>query len=213
MRVEFDGFLFDGDERVVSKDGQPLHLTPKAFELLQFLIETRPRAVAKQELRDRLWPDVIVDEANLKNLVAEIRDALGERGRSVIRTVHRFGYAFHAAIPERIAVHARLLEGERVHALQAGENIVGRAAPCQVIVDFSGVSRRHARIRAEDGRYVLEDLGSKNGTWRNDERVREPVMLADGDRLRFGAVELTFRCVPPETTTLHSTPASSSGRR
>ena len=91
MRVQFDEFAFDGERRELRRLDEPVHLTPKAFELLELLIEQRPRAVRKDELRDRLWPDVVVEEANLKNLIAEIRAAVGG---DVIRTVQRYGYAF-----------------------------------------------------------------------------------------------------------------------
>ena len=95
MRAEFGEFVFDSATREVTRRGQVVRLAPKAFDLLQILIEERPRAVRKEELRERLWPDVVVDEANLKNLVGEIRSALGEE--KIIRTLPRFGYAFASA--------------------------------------------------------------------------------------------------------------------
>lgn len=60
------------------------------------LLETRPKAIAKADLHERLWPSTFVADATLASLVAELRDALGERGRETrfIRTVHGFGYAF-----------------------------------------------------------------------------------------------------------------------
>jgi DNA-binding winged helix-turn-helix (wHTH) protein len=201
VRYEFGDFLFDDATRELTRRGEAVRLAPKAFDLLRILIEERPRAIRKQELQERLWPDVIVDEANLKNLVGEIRSALGED--RWIRTLHRYGYAFAAPIQDAPPVAVRLVEGERTHRLRQGENVIGRAEECAVTVDFTGVSRRHAKITVGDGRAVLEDLGSKNGTWRNDERVREAVALRDGDRVRLGAVLLTFRShpLPPTTTT------------
>ena len=95
MQICFEECQFDDEARRLWRKGEPVHLTPKAFELLRLLIESRPRALSKDELRGELWPDVVVDEANLKNLVAEIRAALGPV--NVIRTVHRYGYAFEAA--------------------------------------------------------------------------------------------------------------------
>jgi DNA-binding winged helix-turn-helix (wHTH) protein len=44
-------------------DLQPVHLSPKAYELLGVLVDTRPRAVAKRELHERLWPSTFVSEA------------------------------------------------------------------------------------------------------------------------------------------------------
>lgn len=199
--MKFGEFDFHPAARQLTRKGTPVHLSPKAFQLLELLIDQRPRALRKQELIERLWPDVVVEEANLKNLVAEIRAAVGERGANLIRTVHRYGYAFSGAIESSPAAHARLVEGSRVHRLREGENVIGRADDCMVILDFTGVSRHHAKIDVGRDQFVLEDLGSKNGTCRNEERIAAPVELHDGDRIRIGVVELTFRSSEqPEST-------------
>ena len=208
VRFHFDEYVFDSEERRLFRNGEPLHLTPKSFELLRLLIETRPRALTKAELRERLWPDVVVDEANLKNLVAEIRDALGENGRRAIRTVHRYGYAFSCDASEPPAAMPRFIHGERVYELNRGENLIGRGAGCSAVLDCSGVSRKHALVRVDGGRVVLEDLHSKNGTWKNEERVRGAVVLNDGDHVRIGAATLTFRSsAAADTTTLGDEPS------
>lgn len=180
-----------------------MHLTPKAFELLHVLMEEHPRAVSKKQLQDRLWPDVVVQEANLKNLIAEIRAALGDDGASVIRTVQRFGYAMSLGDSAEATTAARLIAGPRTHPLKPGENVIGRDADCSVVIDFTGVSRRHATIRVAEQQTTLEDLGSKNGTFRNGERLYESVQLEDGDRIRLGAMTLIFRSAQraKETTT------------
>jgi hypothetical protein len=74
----------------------PVHLSPQAYELLCALVDARPRAIAKSELHEHLWPSTFVSEAMLASLVAEVWEALGERGRETpfIRTVYGFGYAF-----------------------------------------------------------------------------------------------------------------------
>ena len=87
-RVSFGLFVLDGGTRELRRGQEPLHLTPKAFDLLSTLIEQRPRAVSKAALYERLWPNTFVDEANLAILVAEIRAALGDSARkpAFIRT-------------------------------------------------------------------------------------------------------------------------------
>jgi hypothetical protein len=200
MQFEFGEFLFDGASRELTRRGRAVHLAPKAFDLLNVLIEERPRALRKQELQDRLWPDVVVDEANLKNLVGEIRAALG--GGEWIRTVHRYGYAFASAPPPEEPFLARLVIEGRIHRLKAGGNMIGRADDCPVLLEFTGVSRHHAKITVNGCRTVLEDLGSRNGTWKNEVRVVEAVDLEDGDCVRLGGTTLTFRSRPqPMTTT------------
>lgn len=70
--------------------------------------------------------------------------------------------------------------------------IIGRSADCAVRLSDPYVSHRHARIfKAGDG-YMVEDLGSKNGTFLNGKRLLAPATLRNGDRLRIGEVILEF---------------------
>jgi two-component system cell cycle response regulator len=78
------------------------------------------------------------------------------------------------------------LEAGRVYSIDADEMIVGRAQTAHVWVDDPSVSRRHARIVRHDAEpYVLEDLGSTNGTFIGDRRI-ERAELASGDRVQIG---------------------------
>ena len=96
MRIRFGPFLLDDTTRQLLKDARVVHLEPKAFELLTLLARRRPAVVAKAELHAHLWPDTFVADANLSNLIAEVREALGDHPRKpqFIRTAHGFGYAF-----------------------------------------------------------------------------------------------------------------------
>jgi pSer/pThr/pTyr-binding forkhead associated (FHA) protein len=79
--------------------------------------------------------------------------------------------------------------------LPRGNTIIGRDPRCQVWLDHSGVSRRHAQIRIGPGsdRPLITDLGSTNGTFVRGERVEEPTPLADGDVIKVGSVSVKFR--------------------
>src|SRR4029453_9855389 len=104
MRLRFGDCVFDAETREVLRGGHPAAISPKAFALLELLIEARPRAVSKADIHERLWPGIHVTEANLPNLVADLRTALGDDAHnpSIIRPLARFGYAFSAgAVPER----------------------------------------------------------------------------------------------------------------
>ena len=96
MTLRFGSFVLDLDTRQLTREGRDIHLSPKAFELLGTLVMDRPKVLSKEVLQQRLWPETFVAEANLSNLVAEIREALGDRARSpvFVRTAHGFGYAF-----------------------------------------------------------------------------------------------------------------------
>ncbi len=201
MRVQFGDFTLDRATRQLLRGGEEKHLEPKAFELLDFLLERRPEAISKPEIRDRLWPDTFVSESNLTGLVAQLREALGDDPRKpqFVRTVYGFGYAFSgqvmgaAAPPPRPGVAPRVIWERRIIPLQPGENVLGRDEQADVRIDSPGVSRHHARIVVDAGRAVLEDLGSKNGTYVQEERLSAPAVLADGDTFRLGRLLLVYR--------------------
>ena len=203
MHIRFGPFTLDLDTRQLTRDDHEIHLAPKAFDLLATLAEDRPRVVSKKVLMDRLWSGTFVAEANLSNLVAEIREALGDRAGApvFIRTAHRFGYAFcgdATTSPGRrdtaTARPACWLEWDKQRfPLSTGEHVIGRDPDADVRLDGSTVSRRHARLVVTADGTVLEDFGSKNGTFLGGERVTSPVPLADGDAVHIGTVMVTFR--------------------
>ncbi len=96
MRFRFGECVLNDQSREILRAGEPVRVTPKAFELLTLLLRERPRAVPKSELHDRLWPDTFVAESNLPSLMKEVRTAVAEPARAGrhLRTVHGFGYAF-----------------------------------------------------------------------------------------------------------------------
>jgi hypothetical protein len=195
----FGPFELDPMRRQLSRDSVPLHLTPKAFDLLKLLIDAAPRVVPKAELHARLWPETIVADATLVGLVKELRRALDDRDRSapLIRTLHRVGYVFCPATQNAPArgsqVCGWLVSGDRRMAVVAGENVVGRDPASDVWLDFATVSRQHARIVAAAAAVRLQDLGSKNGTRVADRLVTEIVTLRNGDRIVFGNVSVIYR--------------------
>src|SRR5687767_15767095 len=100
MRVRFGRFVLDPGTRELLRGDRPVSLSPKAFELLSILVAHRPKAMAKSDLQERLWPDAFVVEKNLANLISEIRNAIADdpSNPQFIRTVHRFGYAFRETL-------------------------------------------------------------------------------------------------------------------
>jgi DNA-binding winged helix-turn-helix (wHTH) protein len=202
VRIGFGPFTLDLDTRQLTRAGHEVHLAPKAFDLLAALVLDRPKVLAKSALQERLWPSTFVAEANLSNLIAEIREALGDSARkpAYIRTAHGFGYAFcgDAAVTgsrERIP-DAPLCwlewDGRRL-PLAPGAHVIGRDPGVEIRLDQATVSRRHARLVVTTDGAVLEGLVSRNGTFRGDELVSAPIQLADGDAIRLGSVLMTFR--------------------
>lgn len=198
MRLQFDNCVLDLDSRELSLGGKKVHVEPKAFQLLEILIAARPKAISKSKLQDALWPETYVSERSLARLAADLRVALEDRAKKprFIRTVHRFGYAFCGEVTSRreSVLHCRLVWGDREVALAEGENVLGRDPEVALWIDLNSVSRRHARIVVEGDTAILEDLGSRNGTYVDGKRITSPVQLANGDRIKVGAASLLFRC-------------------
>jgi hypothetical protein len=192
-------------------------LSPKAFELLTILVAGRPRAIAKSDLQERLWPATFVVEKNLANLVSEIRDALGDDPSDprFIRTIRRFGYAFREAGPAdagraagRGGVSFRITWVSGSVTLDPGAHVLGRDPDVEIYLDSPGVSRRHARITVAADRATIEDLGSKNGTFVGEQQVRESMLLTDGDTIAIGSVKLALKVLEtPESTATEANPA------
>ena len=205
MITRFGPFALDSETRQLTRDGDELHLSPKAFAVLCALVAKRPNVVPKADLFGQIWPDVFVVDGNLNVLVGEIRRALDDDPQEprYIRTVHGVGYAFCGRVtePDRPApsdngpVRFWLAWGSRTFALAEGDNVIGRDPRCDIWLDHSGVSRRHAQIRVAKGadRPVLTDLGSTNGTFLKGKKVDAPMPLADGDVIKVGSVNVKFR--------------------
>jgi hypothetical protein len=68
----------------------------------------------------------------------------------------------------------------------AGELTIGRAAGCQITVDDTYVSQLHTRVFRRDGQFMVEDLGSTNGTYLNRQKVSGPMVMQRGDKLKVG---------------------------
>jgi len=210
MTYWFDDFVIDVRTRRLLREDRELHLSPKAFELLTLLIENRAQAMSKADLQQKLWPSTYVLETNLAGLVAEIRQVLNDSADDprYIRTMHRFGYWFTGVVAEQEPstggsppIRYWVLWDTRQIPLSPGQNVLGRAPDAAVWIDAPGVSRHHARIRLDGAGAMIEDLGSKNGTYLHGQPVTAPCALSDGDQIRLGSVVITFRIPPPAGST------------
>lgn len=216
VRVRFGDCVLDGSTRLLHRGGRVVPLAPKALRLLKVLIELRPRALSRAEVHDRVWPDTFVSASSLNRLVAEVRAAIGDDARAprFVRTVHGHGYAFCGEAssepleiaPALAAVEpwplAYLMLGKQEYSLQPGDNLLGRAEDCLVVLPSPRVSRRHARVRVAGGRATVEDLGSTNGTFVSGQRVAQPRELRDGDEILVGPSVLRFRAVSATRSTV-----------
>ena len=96
----FSQFALDSRKRTVSRADSPVSLTPKAFDVLLFLVQNPNRLVTKEELLQAVWGDTFVEEGNLTQYISHLRKALGDNSEDarLIVTIARKGYQFTADV-------------------------------------------------------------------------------------------------------------------
>jgi eukaryotic-like serine/threonine-protein kinase len=96
----FGQFALDSRKRTVSRGDSPVSLTPKAFDVLLFLVQNPNRLVTKEELLQAVWGDTFVEEGNLTQYISHLRKALGDNSEDtrLIVTIARKGYQFTADV-------------------------------------------------------------------------------------------------------------------
>jgi len=205
---KFGDFTYDSGSRLLTRSGARLHLSPKAHQLLYLMLVSRPRALSRQDLYDKLWPATFVCETNLAGVVNEIRRVLGDDARAAqfIRTVHGFGYAFDGEVDcaDYVPVaRATLICGETSYRLYQGENSIGRSPDTDVMLPDSTISRHHAVIIIDDDEnaFLIQDLDSTNGTYVDGQEIgRSPVLVARRAQIEFGAVKVSVELERISTT-------------
>ncbi len=181
----------------ISRDGRELRLRPRAMEVLVQLAVAAGKLASKQDLIDAVWQTEFVSDHALTQVIAELRTALGDDARNptFIENIPRRGYRLVATVtavaasvaPAREASLPFKLEGEDGdHRLVQGSNVIGRTNDADICIDRTEVSRAHARIVVQGTTATIEDLGSKNGTYLNGERLQQPALLSGGDEIWIG---------------------------
>jgi eukaryotic-like serine/threonine-protein kinase len=122
----FGEFVLDPGRRTLSRVESPVSLTPKAFDVLLFLVQNPNRLVTKEELLQAVWGDTIVEEGNLTQYISLLRKALGDNSEDtrLIVTIARKGYQFTARatvaeaadIAKQATLRAAASETSKTHA-------------------------------------------------------------------------------------------------
>ena len=201
----------------ISSDGKVVRLRPRAMDVLVCLALEAGKLASKQNLIDAVWRTEFVSEHALTQVIAELRAALEDDARnpSFIENIPRRGYRLGATVtpvapsvaPVRDAsLPFKLESDEGHHALVQGPNIIGRTNDADICIDRTEVSRCHARIMVSGNTATLEDLGSKNGTFVNGERLKNATPLSNGDEIWIGrsVARLRFLIEGEPTVTEHS---------
>jgi DNA-binding winged helix-turn-helix (wHTH) protein len=206
----FGPFTLDVEGAELRKGDEKVSIRPKCFDLLVYLIENAGRVISKEELLDKIWSDVVVNDATLNRTVTELRAALGDNADDpkYVKTVSRKGYKFIGEIsgaPREVAdtsVEFVLVYNDREFPLRNGEQIIGRGHGAAIPLYGKATSREHARIIVASGNVTLQDLGSRNGTYVNGIRVAGSIDLRSGDEIRIGADRLVLWSRTSETASL-----------
>ena len=188
----------------IVRDQVVVPLRPRVMDVLVALASRAGEVVSKRDLVDSVWSSGFVADNTINHCLKELRKDLGDSATAprFVQTVPRRGYRLMGrvrpieagdAIPG-IEVARCILEGQGWSAyLLEGENLIGRGGEARIVVESPRVSRHHARIVISGESAIVEDLGSKNGTFVGERRIEEPASLSDGDLLRVGDVQIVFR--------------------
>src|SRR4249920_3258812 len=98
----FADFRLDPDNACLWRGTQAIALTPKAFDVLRYLVTHADRLVTKATLLDSVWPELAISDAVMRVAIGELRRALGDTAQAprFIATVHRRGYRFVTPVAE-----------------------------------------------------------------------------------------------------------------
>jgi predicted component of type VI protein secretion system len=110
----------------------------------------------------------------------------------IYSTSARVGGPVETAGPQHRLPRALLAVGGKRLLVPPGGATIGRSRDCEIVIDDSGVSRRHAQLRPGAGRWEIEDLGSTNGVLVNGRVIEGAQELEPGDRLELGTTEALF---------------------
>src|SRR5689334_19017257 len=94
----FEGYTLDPTRGCVRNENREIELRAKSFELLSYLVTNAGRLISKDELVNAVWPNVIVSDDSLAQCVSDVRRALNDADRRIIKTVSRRGYLFAAPV-------------------------------------------------------------------------------------------------------------------
>lgn len=101
---EFGNFILDGKEKILLREGKPLSITPKAFQVLQILVENHGHVVEREQILNTVWAGSFVEEGNLTFTIRLLRKALDDNKQNpqFIETVTKRGYRFIAPVTEKL---------------------------------------------------------------------------------------------------------------
>ena len=138
----FGQFALDSRKRTLSRADSPVSLTPKAFDVLLFLVQNPNRLVTKEELLQAVWGDTFVEEGNLTQYISHLRKALGDNSEDtrLIVTIARKGYQFTGNVTVTEAADIARKPAVYVPAPRARRHLLAwMAAAALILIAASGI--------------------------------------------------------------------------
>jgi len=171
----FAEFVVSRRRRQLLRQGEPLPLIPKYFDLLVLLIERRPDVVSRREIFDTVWRDVIVSDGALTQAIRTLRRVLGDDSRepNYIRTISRHGYSFvFANVEEGDFEEVRSPRPPETAAVNAGQTLSPEAQIARLAARLRELANRPQSI--EERRDLAQQLHAIGTTQALKALVAEP---------------------------------------
>src|SRR5215470_16515871 len=183
---EFGPFRVDPEKEVLQRDGNPIPLQPKTFQILLVLVRHNTEVVTKDDLMKTVWPDTFVEESNLSRNIFMLRKALGEspQDHQYILTVPGRGY--------RLAQSVRLVPEREVSIVAAQHSKVqiqvkeskpwawlgvGAIVVVAIAVGALGIFMHHTPVLTEKDTVVLADFTNSTGDPVFDGTLRQGLSI------------------------------------
>ena len=167
------------------------------MDVLTTLALAAGKLVSKRDLIDSVWRTEFVSDHALTQVIAELRAALGDDAGnpSFIENIPRRGYRLVASVTtvvdstvsnNGVSMPFKLETDDGKFSLSQGQNVIGRTDEADICLDRTEVSRCHAMITVQGTTAIIEDLGSKNGTYVNGRQLDGPTTLNNSDEIWIG---------------------------
>jgi DNA-binding winged helix-turn-helix (wHTH) protein len=182
-RYTFGSFSLDPEARTLLRDGELLPIAGKTLDTLLVLVQNRGRLVDKDELLSRIWPDTMVEEANLSQSIFTVRKVLGDspKDHRYIATIAGRGYQFVAPVTELVPAELRPGERIEVHPFWRRNRMIqlGTVAATIALIPTAWLVVRESPKQPAD-------LTQKRLTFNSDSNpIRSAVISPDGQYLAY----------------------------
>src|SRR5262245_3079783 len=158
--VQFASFTLDLNRLSLFGPSGHADLRPKSFEVLRYLVEHAGRVVGKEEVIKAVWPDVPVTDESLTRCISEVRRAIDDGSRQIIKTVPKRGYLFDVPVSEAARTAAPLETG--ASAADSLSPLIGRIPNRELEESALAGERKQVTVLHADVKESLERIAERD---------------------------------------------------